>query len=320
MNRIPPPALSRQFALILFAFVILSWGLTWTVTKVLVQHATPLWTTAIRCAIASAALFVILLLRGQLIVPKRGDVPVVLAIALLHMVGYTTLVAVGLKFVPLGRSIVMGYITPLWVAPGAWIFLRERPSSRQLGGIVLSLAGLALLFNPWAFDWRNKDALIGNGVILLATVCWAANILYVRAHRWISTPFQLVFWETLLAWGVLSVIAFCVDGAPHIDWSPPLLGGFLFAGLCGTALAYWAVAVVNSSLPATTTSLGLLATPVIGVVSSMMFFGESMSASLLISMLMILGGIAIGTPLLSNGLSRLRTTLLGSFRRKRPKQ
>jgi drug/metabolite transporter (DMT)-like permease len=41
-------------------------------------------------------------------------------------------------------------------------------------------------------------------LILLAALCWAANILYVRAHKWVSTPFQLTFWQTLLATYVLA--------------------------------------------------------------------------------------------------------------------
>jgi len=283
--------------LALFALVILSWGLNWTVTKVLVLEVTPLWTTAIRCAIASAALFVILLARGQFIVPRRGDLPVVLTVSLLHMVAFSSLVALGLKFVPVGRSIVLGYTTPLWVAPGAWILLRERQSPRQLAGIAIGLSGLTLMFNPWAFDWSDTHGLLGNSVILIAALCWAANILYVRAHKWISTPFQLLFWQALLASCVLSVLALCIDGVPQIIWSPRLVGAFLYGGLCGTALAYWAMSMVNRSLPAVTTSLGLLATPVVGVVSSTIGLGETISAVLVVSMLMILGGIALGTPL-----------------------
>ncbi|ARP80818.1 EamA family transporter [Bordetella genomosp. 8] len=297
MDQVVTPPLSRRYAGLLFALVILSWGLNWTATKIIVHQVTPLWTTAIRCAIASGALFVILVARGQLIIPKRGDLPVVLAIAMLHMVAFSTLVALGLKFVPVGRSIVLGYTTPLWVMPGAWLFLREKPSPRQLAGIALGLVGLALLFNPWALDWRDAHALFGNGVILLAAFFWAANILYVRAHRWVSTPFQLVFWQTSLASCVLSMLAFCMDGAPQIAWSPQLAGAFLFAGLCGTALAYWAMAMVNRSLPAVTTSLGLLATPVVGIASSVLGLGESIGTSLAIAMVLILGGIALGTPL-----------------------
>jgi len=311
MDQTATHPLSRRAAGLLFALVILCWGLNWTATKIIVYQVTPLWTTAIRCAIASAALFVILVARGQLIIPKRGDLPVVLAIAMLHMVAFSTLVALGLKFVPVGRSIVLGYTTPLWVTPGAWLLLREKPSSRQLAGVAFGLVGLVLMFNPWVLDWRDTNALFGNGVILLAAFFWAANILFVRAHRWVSTPFQLVFWQTALASCVLSMLAFCLDGAPRIAWSPQLVGAFLFAGLFGTALAYWAMTMVNRSLPAVTTSLGLLATPVVGIASSTIGLGETISATLVISMVMILGGIALGTPLPKDRVFRFQSGILG---------
>jgi drug/metabolite transporter (DMT)-like permease len=286
--------LSRRAALLLFAVAIVTWGLNWTVTKTLVHSVSPLWTTAIRSAIATAALFVLLLARGDLILPRRGDVPVILSVALLHMGAFSAFVAFGIQFVPVGRSIVLGYSTPLWVAPAAWLFLSEPLSRSRLAGVGLGLAGLATLFNPLAFDWSDRNALIGNGLILLAAVCWAANILYVRAHTWISSPFQLVFWQALLATAVLSMLALSIEGTPRILWSPALAGTFLYAG-CGAALAHGAMVMVNRSLPAVTTSLGLLATPLVGVATSAICLGEPIGISLILAMAMILGGIAIGT-------------------------
>jgi drug/metabolite transporter (DMT)-like permease len=287
--------LSRPAALLLFAVVVLMWGSNWAITKTLVHSVSPLWTAAIRSAIATVALFVFLIARGQLILPRGGDVPVILAVALLHMGAFSALVAFGLQFVPAGRSIVLGYTTPLWVAPGAWLLLGEPVTRSRLAGIALGLVGLGIMFNPLAFDWSNRNALIGNGLILLAALCWAANILYVRAHAWISTPFQMVFWQALLATSVLSMLALSIDGIPRADWDPALAGAFLYAGICGTALAHWAMVVVNRSLPAVTTSLGLLATPVVGVATSAIFLNEAIGNSLILAMTMILGGIAIGT-------------------------
>ena len=151
------------------------------------------------------------------------------------------------------------------------------------------------MFNPLAFDWSDRSALIGNGLILLAAMCWAANILYVRAHSWISSPFQLVFWQALLATVILSALALAFDGVPQVTWTPELTGAFLFGGICGTALAHWAIVTVNRSLPAVTTSLGLLATPVVGVAASVILLGEPIGISLICAMALILGGIAIGT-------------------------
>jgi drug/metabolite transporter (DMT)-like permease len=222
-------------------------------------------------------------------------VPVVLATGLFHMVAFSALVAFGLQFVPVGRSIVLGYTTPLWVAPGAWLLLGEKMTSARLAGIGLGLAGLAVMFNPLTFDWSDRNALLGNGMLLLAALCWAVSILYVRAHQWIATPFQLVFWQVLLASVILSTLALSIDGVPRIVWSSTLVGAFLYGAILGTALAYWAMAMVNRSLPAVTTSLGILATPVVGVASSAIVLGEPIGAPLIVAMTMILAGIAIGT-------------------------
>lgn len=286
--------LSRHMALLLFTVVVVTWGSNWAITKTLVQSVSPLWTTAIRSAIATMALFVFLAARRQLILPRRGDVPVILAVAVLHMVAFSALVAFGLQFVPAGRSVMLGYTTPLWVAPAAWLFLSEPVTRSRLTGIGLGLAGLVVMFNPLAFDWSDGDALIGNGLILLAALCWAANIVYVRAHKWISTPFQMIFWQALLATFILSTLAWSIDGAPRVNWTPGIASAFLYTGICGTALAHWAMVMVNRSLPAVTTSLGLLATPVVGVAISAIWLGEPIGNSLIFAMAMILGGIAIG--------------------------
>src|SRR5258708_28867683 len=143
--------LSRRAALILFAVVVLMWGSNWAITKTLVHSVSPLWTTAIRSAIATVALLGFLLARGQLVVPRRGDVPVILAVALLHMGAFSALVAFGLQFVPAGRSIVLGYTTPLWVAPGAWLFLPEPATTSHLRGIALPAPGFVVSFIPLPF-------------------------------------------------------------------------------------------------------------------------------------------------------------------------
>ncbi len=206
--------LSRRAAILLFALVIFSWGITWPVTKAIVAQVPPLWASTIRSAIAGVALLALLLARGNLIVPKRGDIAVVLNISLLHMVAFAALVAIGLQFITAGRSVVLGYTAPLWVVPGAWLFLGERLTARRAAGVGIGVAGLALMFNPLAFDWRDSNAVLGNGLILLGALCWAVSILHVRAHTWISTPFQLVFWEILLATVVLLVLALLVEGPP----------------------------------------------------------------------------------------------------------
>lgn len=290
-----PAALSRPTALALLALLATVWGLNWPVIKLTVQSVSPLWLTPMRCAIAAVVLLGLQLHQGNLILPKRGDIPVIVSIAVMHMVAFSTLIAMGMQLVPASRAVVLGYTTPLWVAPLAFFFLRERITIWRLLGVVMGLSGLMLIFNPFAFDWNNGSAVLGNGMVLLAAMFWAANIVHVRSHRWVSSPFQLVLWEVLLAGSIMTVLALSIEGVPHIDWTLDLVGLLIYGGVFGTAVAFWAMAVITRSLPAITTSLGLLAAPIIGIVSSAVWLGEPLGATLIVALVLMAAGIALGT-------------------------
>ena len=118
-NSIAAPTwqVSPRAAVVLLIVTVLAWGLGWPVNKVILQSLSPLWTVALRSAIATIALFLIALGTGRLALPQRNDLPILCSIALLHMVGYSVLVALGLQLVPTGRSVVLAYTTPIWLAP-----------------------------------------------------------------------------------------------------------------------------------------------------------------------------------------------------------
>lgn len=290
-----PAGLTAVAVVGLFAFVVVAWGLNWVVMKIVVNEITPVWAVALRTWIAVAILFPAVVSAGQLVAPPRRDVPVVLVIALFHMAAFAALMTAGLKHVSAGRTIILGYTTPLWVAPAAWMFLRERLPLRRGCGIALGLAGVLLLFDPRAFDWHDWNALLGNGLVLGAALCWSVSIVYTRAHRWSATPLQLVPWQTILAAGVLTAVAIGLEGSPRISLSAPAVAALLYNGAIGTALGFWAMTVVNKELPAMVTSLGVLATPVVGIVLSAVLLHEGLDTALIVSSVLILAGIAVGT-------------------------
>src|SRR6185437_7610435 len=134
-------AIKRREAIVLLAVIAFAWGTSWPVTKVLLNYMPPLWTTAIRSMIGAVTLFGISMARRRLLFPSRDDVPVILNIALLHMVGFSALVSVGLQFVTVGRSIVLAYTTPIWVMIGARLFLGETITRPRLAGVVSGISG-----------------------------------------------------------------------------------------------------------------------------------------------------------------------------------
>ncbi|HXH81369.1 MAG TPA: DMT family transporter [Candidatus Tectomicrobia bacterium] len=281
-------------AVLLLIVVVLAWGLTWPVNKVLLQNLSPLWMAALRSAIATVALFALALATGRLVRPPRADLPVLVSITLLHMVGFVVLSSIGLQLVPTGRSVVLAYTTPLWVSPAAHVFLGERLTARKGIGVAAGIAGLLVLFNPFTFDWGDRTAVVGNLAILAAAALWAASIVHIRGHRWRSTPFALVPWETLLATALLAPIAAALSPLPDAAWDAALVALLLYSSVVGTALAYWAIAMASRDLPAVTTSLGLLATPVVSVIVATLWLGEAVTLPLVAAVVLVLGGVALG--------------------------
>jgi drug/metabolite transporter (DMT)-like permease len=248
----------------------------------------------LRSAIATVALFALQAAGGRLALPPRGDLPVLISITLLHMVGFNLLASWALGLVPTGRTVVLAYTTPLWVTPASALLLREPLTARRVIGVVVGLAGLISLFNPLTFDWSDGRVVLGNLAILAGALLWAASIVHIRAHRWLSTPFVLIPWETLLTTILLTPFALATTPLPHVDWSPSFVLMLLYLGIVGTAVAYWAAAMASRHLPAVTTSLGLLATPVVSVITAALWLGEPVTLSLVFAIVLILGGVAIG--------------------------
>jgi drug/metabolite transporter (DMT)-like permease len=290
----PADSTAYREGVFFLAIVVVAWGLTWPVNKLLLESFSPLWLMALRSAIGTVAMFALSIALGRLARPPRADLPVLLSITLLHMVGFTLLSAWGLRLVPAGRSVVLAYTAPLWVIPGAVLFLGERLTWRNMTGVALGLLGLLILFNPAQFDWTDHDVILGNGAIILAAMLWAASILHIRGHRWQSNPFDLVPWELLLA-SVILIPAAVASGAPGAEWDGRLAALLLYAGVPGLAVAYWAAAVASRNLPAVTTALGLLTTPVVSVAAATLWLGEPLTLLLVAAIVLILGGIAVGT-------------------------
>lgn len=286
--------LPRRQALSLLIVVVLAWGLTWIVSKLLLQYMTPIWAVAARSVVGAAALLALGLALRRVAWPVRADIPVILSVGLLHMGAFAALVSLGLQYVPAGRSVVLAYTTPLWVIPAARVFLGEPIGRGRQLGLALGLLGLAVIFNPLAFDWDNREAVFGNGLVLLAALCWAANIVYVRAHRWVTPPFELAFWQALLASGVLAAVAWAAEGAPRVVWHADLAWLLGYGGVFGIAVAYWAAVNVNRSLPAGVTAIGLLGVPVVGLLCSAAMLHEPLTLPLSLGMTFIVGGIAAG--------------------------
>jgi drug/metabolite transporter (DMT)-like permease len=158
--------------------------------------------------------------------------------------------------------------------------------------VLLGLAGVAVLFNPLGFDWSNGRALLGNGLLLVAAMVWAASILHVRGHRWQASPLELAPWQMLMGLPPLLLLAWLIEGPPRPDWSFPFLWIAAYNGPLATALAFWMAVTVNRHLPAVTVSLAFLCIPAGGVVFSALMLGERLTGTNLLGLALIVSGVA----------------------------
>lgn len=280
--------------ILLLMVVVLAWGTMWPVNKALLAYMPPIWSIALRTGISAVALFAISLGVTGLAAPKRGDAPVLVSMVVLHMVGFTILSQLALQVVTAGRSTVLAYTSVLWAPIFAAVFIGERISLRRGLGLGIGVLGLMVIFNPLTFDWRDGRAVAGNAALLVAAVLWAASIVHNRSHTWRVSPFQLAPWQALLAAAILVPIAFALEGPPVVTWNAEAVLLLLFAGIPGTALAYWAAAVSSSELPAAVTSLGLLATPAVSILVALVLLGEEPTLPLLIALALLLTGVVVG--------------------------
>ena len=270
-----------------------AWGFTWPIKKVIVASVPPLWAVAIRTGIGAVALTALALATGRLARPPRADLPVLVSVTLLHMVGFTTLSSIGLELVPAGRSAVLAYTTPLWVVPGALLFLGEKLDRLKALGLALGIGGVLVLFNPFGFDWTNASLVHGNALLMAAAFAWAAAILVIRGQPWRLTPLQLAPWQMLLGALVLLPAALAFEGPLAVEVTPRLVVLLIYNGPICIGFCGWAVIAITRSLPAVTSSLSFLAVPAFGIAASAVALRERVDLTLIGGFALILLGMLL---------------------------
>ena len=286
---------NRKIGLIFLVAGIFSYGWLWPVMHLGVEHLPPLWFATVRVFIGALVLMTVLAVRGELKLPTRADMPAILSVGICMMGLYVSLVHTAMEFIPAGRGALLGYSTPLWVAPAAVLFFGEKMTALRAMGVILGLGGLAVLFNPAELDWSDTDALIGNGLCVLAAISWSIAILQMRNHKWYLTPLQLGPWQLLLATVVTLPFSIWLAEPKMPNWSTEFILLILYGGVIGTAIAMWCVASSIRYLGAVTTSVGLLGGPMVAILTSILFLNESLTLTLGGGLVLILGGIALVT-------------------------
>ncbi|MFI4938454.1 MAG: DMT family transporter [Candidatus Berkiellales bacterium] len=283
---------------LLFMSIILVWGMSWPMNKIGIQYLPPIWFAALRLLIGTISMFLFLILQGKWFWPTRKDIPIIFTMGILQVGLFSTFINLGLHYVEAGRSAILTYTTPLWVIPLAVLLFKEKISFLTAVGFVLGMLGILVLFSPWSIDWSLQKVLVGNGILLLAAICFAISIICARNMQWHHSLLELLPWQLLVGTVPILILAALSHPNPEIEWNHLSISTLIYTGVLSTAFGFWGSVVVSTKLPSITVSLGLLGVPICGLIFSMLLLNEPFTTPIKIAIILIpmgLSCVALGT-------------------------
>jgi drug/metabolite transporter (DMT)-like permease len=290
-----PAIHSRPAALVLLALLALVWGFHWVVVKEGLHYFPPLTYAALRIGTGLLTLLVILAPARQLRRPPREDRPIIFSVGLLQIAAGILIMNFALQAVPAGRSSVLAYTMPLWVALILWLVFRVAPRRAELLGLVLGMVGIVILVNPAVIDWTVPAEVAGTLALLVNAICWAIVTIHIRRHTWHATPLVLQPWMLLTALVPVLIAALLLEPGRTVRWEPMSILILAYSGPLASAFAYWASQSITRSLGPIASGMGFLATPVVGLVAGAIVLGEAIGPLDLAGFGLVVAGIAAAT-------------------------
>lgn len=298
----------------LLVIVVIILGLNWPIMATAVEFVTPMWMGFFRLGAATLVVVGIAASSGRLRLPPRADLPIVLSLAFFRLAGVTLLVFTALQMIPPGRSSVIAWTTPLWTVPIAAIFLGEAMTRRRWVGLTLGIGGVLVLFEPWGLDWTDTDIIVGHALLITGAITNASTSVHIRGHRWTITPLDALPWQLAGSTIIVLLLAFIVDGLPVIDWTPGLAAIVAYQGFLASGIALWAQIVILRNINPVSANLTMMGVPAIGVISSAVFLGETVTLGVAAGLALVTLGVTVNL-LSDGGLPGRRAVVTSSPRR-----
>lgn len=270
-------------------------GINFVAFKVSVDALPALVVAALRFSIAGLVLLPFAawrIHRGQRVTVRQ--LLAAATIGFVMLIGSQTLAIWGVRDLPAGVASVFGSAPPLFLALFAWGWLRQPLGRRQLLGVLVGFAGLALMGLSSA--GRGGFSPIGAGAVIASSAAWAAGSLLalrlklpedaIIALTAQLLPVGLILWGLAFVSGATGGLHF--GAVPARAWCAV---GFLVVAstLVGYAAFIWVNRVASSTLANTFAYVA----PVISLGLSSVLLGETLSAGKILSACIALVGVAL---------------------------
>jgi len=284
--------ISQRFAANTAAFVAATlFGSSVVAVRVAVQEIPPLSLAVLRFAQGGLLLMILLLLTQRQLRIEWRDLPLLALLGAILFTVFPVTFNVSLRLIEASRGALLLATIPLWSALLARLARSERLVSRQVVGVLLSLAGVGLALAEHGLDWNGgSGALLGDGLMLVTALCGAAyGVLAQRAFAHYDAltviTFAMVFGTLLLS--PVALVEIPVGVLTHLDGKSLAL--LVFLGVFGGALAFFLWTFALTRLTPTQVAVYINLNPLVATV---------LGAALLAERLTILYAVGFGAVLL----------------------
>jgi drug/metabolite transporter (DMT)-like permease len=297
-DRASPLSAAAPYVALVLASVL--WGSLYTAGKPAVAVTGPVQVTLCRVVLACACLVPLVVARGgtqALTRQFRRNWRAILTLGVLNFCVSQLLALSALEFLPASVNGVLNNTHPLWVALGTAFWYPSRRPVWLVGGSLIALAGVALVFLPDLLNGAEGGALsnrsgigvalslAGSGVIALGTV------LGRRVMR-DGDPLAVTALASAAAIVPVSLLTVTSGGVRPILDAPAsivLLLVYLGVGCTAANFALWYYGLKHLSAAGASAFQYLI--PPVGVALAAVFLGEPVTPTLLAGTLLVLIGL-----------------------------
>jgi drug/metabolite transporter (DMT)-like permease len=187
---------------------------------------------------------------------------------------------------------LLGNLTPVFVGLLSWIILARRPQRTFWAGLALSLIGCSLIVSAHFDPSIGAGTIAGDVLAIVASAFFAGYLLTTERAR--AATDTLTFNTLAIAGSVIALGVICVAmGFPLVGY--PAQSWFALAGLglISQLGAYYALVYALGHLPATVTSVSLLAQVPGTAMLAALLLGEPLSGRQIAGTAIVLAGIYI---------------------------
>lgn len=277
----------------LIVFLCLCWGFNQVAVKLALPDIPPLVQAAVRSAGAALVLWLWAKARGISLSVSDGTLKAGLLAGLLFGIEFVFIYR-GLLYTTASRAVLFIYVAPFVAVLGLrFLHAQERFTVSQWLGMLLSFAGLLLAFGvPTPSD--NPWQTLGDAMLLMGGVCWAATTLVVKASALNRAApektllYQLVVSAPLLAAAAL-VFGERIDAMP----SALALGSLAYQTLWVVSITFliWFMMIVTYS--ASRLSAFTFLTPLFGVAAGYLVLGDPITPAFAGAVALVIAGLIL---------------------------